>query len=229
MRLRALAAAALALAAGCNPPKYARYESLNKDYTVSVPWGWSVMTEDPGPGFSQANFIGPFDADFYLGAPSLSIRWYAHYRVHRLRDGSLELFSGPDDFYAQMMREVYSDRAVVLGLPGPDGELADGPAELNLKSSGLKAKYFVVMSPMPAPAGARWGVTTQKGSDKPFVLRKHAYAIVPMANGFYVLCYPATRLGYSRYEDRFRALIGSFVPLTAGPGGPKVKLPGPGA
>ena len=59
---------------------------------------------------------------------------------------------------------------------------------------------------------------------QPGVLRKHAYAVVPMGRGFYVLCYPATARGYDRYEARFRGLIGSFVPLTDGPGGEKVKV-----
>lgn len=230
MRIKPIAAVLLALAAAaCNPPKYATYESLKKDYAVSVPWGWSVITDDPSDEFSQASFVGPFDADFFLGAPSLTIKWYSRYRAHRLPDGGLELYSGVEDYYRQLLRNVYGDRAVVLGLPGKDGELTEGAAEITLKNSGLKAKYFVVLSPMPAPEGARWGISEQKGTEKPFVLRKHAYALVPMDTGFYVLCYPATRLGYSRYEDRFRALIGGFMPRTSGPNGPKIRLPGPGA
>ena len=64
----------LALVAGCSPPKYATYESINKDFSASVPWGWQVMTDQQDYDFAQATFIGPFDGDFYLGAPSLSVR-----------------------------------------------------------------------------------------------------------------------------------------------------------
>jgi hypothetical protein len=56
-------------------------------------------------------------------------------------------------------------------------------------------------------------------------MRMHAYALVPMPDGFYVLCYPATRQGFEKHKKAFEALIGSFQPLTDGPGGPPVRLP----
>jgi hypothetical protein len=228
--MKKIAVALLALAASaCNPPKYARYEALNKDFLVSAPWGWQVITDDPGRHFSQTSFIGPFDPDFYLGAPSLTIRWYQRYKVHRMRDGRLELYSDAADFVRQTLRDVYPGSRFVTGVAGPDGKAVEGESVITLKSSGLKAKYFTVLSPTPAPEGAQWGVSEQNGTGKPHVLRRHAYAIVELPSGFYVLCYPATSRGYERYEDRFRALIGSFIPLTDGPGGPKYKIPGPGA
>ena len=204
----------LALASGCNSPKYANYESIHKDYAVSVPWGWQVMTDSQDDAFTQATFIGPFDPDFYLGAPSLSVRWLKRYRPHRLVDGRLEMYSDADDFIKQMLKQVYGPTYFFVGA---DGKPVDAIVEITLKGSGLKAKYFTVLSATPAPANMRWGVSAQKGTDKPHILRKHAYAVVAVEGGFYVLCYPATDDGYDRYLDRFLGLIGSFIPLTAGP------------
>jgi hypothetical protein len=226
-------AALLAAAAGCNPPKYAAYEAVSKDYSVSVPWGWQVLTEAQEDSFAQATFIGPFDGDFYLGAPSLSVRWYKKYRPHKLADGRLELYTGADDFIKQILPQIYGPQYVLKRL---DDQLSykEGATsaievipEITLKSSGLPAKAFIVVSPTPAPANMHWGVTLQAGTDKPFILRKHAYAVVPIEGGFYVLTYPATDAGYEHYKDVFAGLIGSFMPYTAGPGGQKIRVPGP--
>jgi len=224
----------LALAAGCNPPKYANYESINKDYTASVPWGWQVMTDQQDNDFSQSTFIGPFDPEFYLGAPSLSVRWFRRYRPHRLTDGRLEMYGGADDFISQMLAQVYGPEYAILDLTeklsfreGRDGKVSEVIPDMTLQSSGLKAKVFIVVSETPAPANVQWGIFTNKETGKFYVHRKHAYAVVPMEDGFYVLTYPATLEGYSNHESKFRGLIGSFMPLTAGPGGPKIRVPGP--
>ncbi|MEK7390373.1 MAG: hypothetical protein AAB036_11835 [Elusimicrobiota bacterium] len=214
------AALVLAAAFGCSPPKYAQYESVRQDFSASVPWGWQVMTDQQGDAFTQVNFIGPFDPDFYLGAPSLSVRWYKRYSPHRLRDGRLEMYGGVDDFINQNLKEVYGPTYFFVD---PNDKPADGPSEVALKNSGLKAKYFTVLSATPAPESMHWGVTLQSGTGKPHILRKHAYALVPVEGGFYVLCYPATQKGYDRYLDRFLGLMGSFSPRTAGPGGAKIR------
>jgi hypothetical protein len=228
----------LALASACNPPKYATYESINKDYSASVPWGWQVVTDQQDNDFSQATFIGPFDPDFYLGAPSLSVRWYRRYRPHRLGDGRLEMYAGPDDFIKQTLGQVYGPQYVLLTLDGrpsyDNDKRAEVIPEVVLKNSGLKAKAFAVESSVPAPTSAqsgeatnRWGISAQSGTGKPFILRKHAYVIVPIEDGFYVLTYPATERGYENFLDKFAGLMGSFMPTKAGPGGAKIRVPGP--
>ncbi len=224
----------LALAAGCNPPKYAVYEGVNKDFTVSVPWGWQVMTDQQDNDFAQATFIGPFDPDFYLGAPSLSVRWFRRYQPHRLSDGRIEMYGGPDDFIQQMLTQVYGPDHAILDLSdkftykeSKDGKVTEAIPELTLQSSGLTAKVFVVVSETPAAANTQWGVFVKKETGKAYVHRKHAYAVVPVESGFYVLTYPATLEGYPNHESKFRGLIGSFMPLTAGPGGAKFRVPGP--
>jgi hypothetical protein len=205
---RLLLPLAFLLLSGCRAPKYARFESPAKDYSVSVPWGWAAAVEGSGSDFSQATFVGPFDADFLLGQPSLSVRWYGRWRPRRLADGRVELFSDAEDFLRQTLRDVYGPGSELLG---PDGKPVDAPVEITLKASGLKALYFAVLSPAEVPEKSHWGVS--RGDDgRVRVLRKHAYALVPMSAGFYVLCYPATSRGYARYEDRFRALLGSFQP-----------------
>lgn len=223
----------LALAAGCNPPKYAQYESINKDFTASVPWGWTVMTDQQDNDFSQTTFIGPFDPDFYLGAPSLSVRWYRRYRAHKLTDGRLEMYSGADDFIKQTLAQVYSPNYVLLTLNEKvsydNDKQVEVVPEITLKQSGLKGKGFTVASATPAPDANKWGIVAQSGTNKAFVFRKHAYVVVPIEDGFYVLTYPATELGYNKFLDKFAGLMGSFMPRTAGPGGPKIRVPGPAA
>ena len=223
-----------ALAAGCNPPKYAAYESINKDFKASVPWGWQVMTDQQDNDYAQTMYIGPFNKDFYLGAPSLSVRWFGHYRAHRLTDGRLELYSGPGDFISQTLSNVYSPDYLLMSLDGRlsyrrgrgENDAVEVIPEITLKQSGLKAKAFIVESATPVSEANQWGVSAQKDTGKPFVLRKHAYAIVPLENGFYVLTYPATERGFQAYVDEFAGLIGSFMPFTSGPGGAKIRVPG---
>ncbi len=223
----------LALVAGCTPPKYAAYESINKDFAASVPWGWQVITDQQDNDFSQATFIGPFDPDFYLGAPSLSVRWYKKYRPHRLTDGRLEMYGGADDFIKQILAQVYGPQYVLMTLDGKvsydNNKRVEIIPDITLKNSGLKAKAFTVESATPAPEDNKWGISGQSGTGKPFVLRKHAYVVIPMEDGFYVLTYPATERGYENFLDKFAGLMGSFMPRTAGPGGPKIRIPGPRA
>ena len=47
----------------------------------------------------------------------------------------------------------------------------------------------------------------------------HAYVLLPMRRGFYVIVYPATRDGYALYEPQFNQLVNSFTPLKEGPDG----------
>ena len=227
MKRLALAAALLAALAACSAPKYAAYRSVFDDYTATVPWGWKVVAEAQGSDFDQVMFVGPFDPDFFLGEPSLSVRWYADYRIHRMADGTLEMYSGPGDFIRQTLSKVYGPDTVLYGAGRrADGgrPIIDAPEDLVLKGSGLKAKFFIALSPAPAPANFQYGLET--GEDgKPVNMRMHAYAVVPMERGFYVLCYPATRRGFEKHLHDFEALIGGFRPLTAGPAGPAVRLP----
>ena len=219
--------AALATLVACSPPKYAKYKSIGGDFTVSAPWDWNVITDSGGDAFSQVSFIGPFDADFYLGSPSLSIRWYRDYRTHRMRDGRLEMYADGDDFVKQMIHQVYGDDSVLYGTGRrEDGgrEIISKPEEIVLKDSGLTATYFGILSPTPAPAANKWGVDKDE-EGRPINIRMHDYAVVPMEDGFYVLCYPATMRGYDKAVELFRALLNTFHPYTAGPGGPKIRLP----
>lgn len=218
--LRALFAAVCVLAAGCTPPKYVDYRALNGDFTVAVPWGWQVMTDQEGDGtaYAHVNFIGAFDPAFHLGVPSMSIRWYRNYWPHKLRDGRLEMYSGPDDFIVQTLEAVY----------GPEYELKTPVKDIPLRGSGLDAKLFVVLSRVAIPSTVQYGVEEDSETGESYNVRQHAYVIVPMGSGFYVLTYPATRGGYRKYEENFNNMVSSFLPITRGPGGRKVRLPGPG-
>jgi len=228
--LRALAVASVAVLAACGAPKYARYKAVSGDWAAYVPWGWNVIADADGDSFAQANFIGPFDSDFYLGAPSLSVRWYKRYRPHVLRDGRLEMYADAEDFINQMLDGVYGKDADVYGVGRrPDqGRVVVARSEIpeiTLEESGLTAKYFAVLSPTPAPKTGQWGVETDKKGGR-FNVRYHEYAVVPMPSGFYVICFPATRHGHDKGMQAFNTLVDTFHPYTDGPGGPKIKIPG---
>ncbi|MFI5350755.1 MAG: hypothetical protein ACHQ2Z_14505 [Elusimicrobiota bacterium] len=239
MRAFTLLAAAAAFAAACTPPKYTEYKSVSDDFTVAAPWGWNVIADADYDSFAEVSFIGPRDDDFYLGAPSLSVRWFKPYHPHRLRDGRVEMYSSSDDFIKQTLGDVYGKDAIVYGV----GLREDGGRALvdkahpiptfPLKESGLPAKFFGVLSPTPAALDYTIG-TVKDGEGSLVNVRYHEYAVVPIVEngreqGFYVLCYPATKGGHDKDLDRWRALYNTFHPLTAGPGGPKIRLPGPQA
>jgi hypothetical protein len=237
MRSSALAffAAAAVLAAACSPPPYVSYRSVSNDFTVSVPWGWDVIADADYDAFSQVTFIGPFDKDFYLGAPTLSVRWFKPYRPHSLRDGRLEMYRSSNDFIAQTLNDVYGKEALVYGpsaRPLEQRVTVERKAipSIVLKGSGLDAKYFGVLSPAPAAKGVSIGVVTDLDGRR-INQRYHEYAVVPIQvdgreAGFYVLTYPATVGGHDKGMEKFLHLIGSFHPYTAGPGGPKITIPG---
>lgn len=218
-RALALLAAVSVLASACNPPKYVNYRSVHGDYTTSVPWGWQIFTDQEGDGtaFAQTSFVGPFDPQFYLGAPSMTVRWYRNYFPRKMRDGRIESYAGADDFIARTLAEVY----------GPEYELKTPVKDIDLRQSGLTAKHFVVLSPVRAPAEARNGIEIDENG-VPHNVRQHGYVVVPMGTGFYVLTYPATRLGYGKFDKNFNQLVSFFLPVTRGPGGRRVRLPGPG-
>ena len=218
-RVFALLAAACAAAAGCNPPKYVAYRSVNGDFSTVAPWGWQIYTDQEGDGtaFAQTTFIGPFDPQFYLGAPSITVRWYRNYFPRQMRDGRLESYNSAEDFIARTLGEIY----------GPDYELESPVKDIDLRQSGLTARHFVVLSPVRVPAETRNGVEIDE-NNVPHNVRRHAYVVVPMGEGFYVLTYPATRLGYDKFIQNFNQMVSSFLPIKRGPGGRKLRLPGPG-
>lgn len=227
MRTRALGIFVLfaAVLAACSAPKYIRYQSVSGDFSVQAPWGWNVIAEADHDSFSEVKFIGPFDADFFLGAPSLSVRWYKRYRAHTMHGGFVEMYADADDFISQMLKQVYGPKSILMkgGEAGEKQEPLRGPIpEVTLRESGLKAKYFAVLSAAPAAAGTVGAVKDVDGNWHN--IRYHEYAVIPMPGGFYVLCYPATQKGHDKAVDRFNVLAASFHPFTAGPGGEKIKI-----
>lgn len=198
----------MALAA-CGAPKYAKYSSIHGDWRCRVPWGWNVVTDDDGTRTTATIFLGPFEPDFALGLPSLQVRWYTYGVPHQLRNGTAELYSSADDYIRQMLDVVY----------GKDREMDQDLRDIEL-SDGRKAKNFVVTSGVAAPRGAEFGLSKDPTTGRQWIVRKHAYVVVPMKRGFYVLIYPATLGGFKLYEHQFYELVNSFVPSTDGPGGP---------
>lgn len=207
----ALALGALVFGAACKPPKYIKYMSESGDFSTEVPWGWSVYLDRQGDDYYNYTFVGPFEPEFHRGVPTLQVRWYGKDRVHSLADGSLETYSSPEDFVAKTLRDVY----------GPERVLNQEPHRISV--AGWEATHLVVVSPMEVPSTMTFGVSSDRAGKQTVVLRQHAYAVVPMDTGFYVLIYPATRAGFPKYEDRFNNLVNKFRTLKDGPSGPVLK------
>jgi hypothetical protein len=204
----ALAAFCFLTICGCNPPQYTKYTSAYRDFKVNVPWAWNVMSDAQDKTYVNTTFIGPFETEFYLGAPTLSIRWYSNSTAHKLPDGRLELYKDGNDYIRRTLDEVY----------GPDRVMAV-PVHQILVGGTLKAKHFVVLSAGRADPKARWGTAIDSATGRTINPRKHAYVVLPMRDGFYVLVYPATEQGYAKYQRQFEQLVNSFTVLKDGPGG----------
>ncbi|TBR18842.1 hypothetical protein EPO15_14910 [bacterium] len=209
--LSGLALGALVFAAACKPPKYIKYMSESGDFATEVPWGWSVYLDRQGDDYYNYTFVGPFEPEFHRGVPTLQVRWYGKDRIHSLPDGALEAYASPEDYVAKTLRDIYgSERAMV-----------QEPHRISV--AGWAATHFVVVSAMPVPSTMSFGVSEDRAGKQSVVLRQHAYAVVPMDTGFYVLIYPATRAGYPKYEEQFNYLVNKFQTLKDGPAGPALK------
>lgn len=198
------------LTAACGGSKYADYASVFGDFKCAVPRGWQVVTERDRSSFANTNFIGPFEPDFLLGEPSLSVRWYADSAAHKLPDGQMELYTGADDYINQTLRDVYQPG---MKLVNEGGKIKD------VTIDGRPAKYFIVESPQRVPTSLKWGTVIDANTGLPYNVRKHAYTVIPVSQGFYVLIYPATRDGFPLYEKQANKFASSFMILKEGPDG----------
>ena len=199
-----LIAGALAVLA-CGPPKYVNYSSIHGDWKASVPWAWNVMTDEEGAHFHSTTFIGPFEPEFHLGVPSISVRWHQYSVSHRLRGGSLESYSSVDDYIDQMLKNVYGPEYRLVSdkdhrVEAPISEILVG---------GRKAKHFVVLSSVYVPETTKWG-TSIDAQGRLANVRLHSYVLLPAENGFYAIVYPATRDGYELYIKQFNNFVNSF-------------------
>ncbi len=199
------------LLSSCGPPKYVSYTGIHRDFKCLVPWGWNVITDQEGNHYENTDFLGPFDGRFYLGIPSFSIRWYSDYAPHLLRNGEIEIYADADDFIQQMLKDVYGPKPIMMD-----------PVQDILLKGNRTAKYFRVLSPTPIPQNTPWGGSKDVQTGQLVNLREHAYVVIPMESGFFVLIYPATHAGYRAYRSAFDVLVNTFVPLTDGPGGTAV-------
>ena len=213
----ALSALFLGVFIACGPPKYVSYTGVHNDFKCLVPWGWNIIVDHEGNHYQNTDFLGPFDGRFYLGIPSFSVRWYSYYFPHLLRDGSIEIYTSAEDYIHQMTRQVYGPKSFML------------QKEPILLADGRKAEYFEILSPVPVPKKTPWGASLDSETGQLVNLRQHAYVVVALNTGFFVLIYPATHAGYPDYKTQFTVLINTFTPLKEGPGGPTLSQSASGA
>ena len=203
-----VSAAALSLSS-CRQPKYFHYTSDAQDFAVEVPYAWRVFYEEQGSNYVNTTFLGPFDPDFFRGAPSFSVRWHAMGAPFVHGFDMEQGYASTEEYAERTLKELYQENSLM---------------EQNIhhiKVSGKQALHFVVSAPMSVPGDTRYGASRDEQGNTA-VLRQHAYVVVPAESGFYVLIYPGTRTGFSRYEDRFNKLVNSFRVLKDGPTGTKL-------
>ncbi|MBI3506905.1 MAG: hypothetical protein HY059_18865 [Proteobacteria bacterium] len=225
---RLVGALAIASAlASCKPPKHVKFTSYHGDFACEVPWGWAVIQDRVAKDYTNVTFTGPFEPMFYRGLPSFSLRWYRTNTPHRLPDGAYETYKDHEDFTRQMLTEVYAPEGKMWG--GADAELREAlsrqevlPTFQRIRVSGWEAYYFVMFNEAAPAKNAVYGVVGD--GTKRVIEERHAYVLLPMDGGFYVLIYPATRDGFPKYKSAFFRVVKSFRVLTKGPGGPKVEV-----
>lgn len=228
-RARLLALALAFLPAACRPPKYVKFISPFKDFTCEVPWGWAVYLDSAGSDYASVTFAGPLEPEFLRGTPSLAIRWYAYSAPHRLPDGTMELYTSPEDFTRQMLTQVYGPEAYTKAGSDFDQQVALSknailPDESTIRVSAAPATHYVVYRTAPAPKGANLGVVMDdKGNT--VVRQRHAYVLLPMKTGFYVFVYPATRDGFEKFKPAFFQMVNTFKLAKEGPAGPVYRPP----
>lgn len=202
--------AGVLFAAGCKPPKYILYHSQFGDYSLEVPWGWNVYTDNSGAAYKSYTFVGPFDKNFFNGVPSLSVRWHTTGSTMLLPGSQSATYSSADDYIAQILEDVY----------GPKYQFVQKIHTISV--SGWSAKHFIVESVADVPESYTFGVSIDPETNRHGIIRKHEYVILPMDTGFYVLVYPATRAGYEHHNKKFNNLVRTFVVHKDGPDGEKL-------
>ncbi len=174
------------------------YTSKWGDFKTVVPDGWKVTSDNEGTHYADTNFKS--------GEPyySLSIRWYTRYTTHRLPSGFLVMYGSADDYISKTLDEFY-------GKPEPATVVRD------VAIGDVKVKAFVVRS-NKIRNREDWsgGLIGDEVADNP---GEHAYTVISMPSGFYVLIYFAPQDGYSKYEKFYNAMVASFTRLKDGPGG----------
>jgi tetratricopeptide (TPR) repeat protein len=185
------------------------YTSMWGDYKTSVPDGWKVSQD-----FEEKHFADTFFRNGKAPSYGMAIRWYNRYATHRLSDGSLEMYTGVDDYIKQT-------KGIFEGTFAPEEEKS--PAS-EVEIGGEKAKRFVVQwkESHGEHTAAMVGVLVGKEIvSKP---GEHGYTVVKTSSGFYVLVYFAPKGGYGKYEKEYDQMVASFELIKDGPGG--VSLPG---
>ena len=170
------------------------YTSRWGDFKTSIPDGWSESSDFEGDLFTDTNFRS---SEHYY---SLAIRWYKRYNPHHMSDGHLEMYSGADDYATQISDGMYG---------GSGSELVEPVHDVMV--GGLKAKRFVARTlRIGEYRTPRLGVLVRDE-----VLKdpgEHAYTVVAVPGGIYVLIYFAPKGGFGKYEKQYNQMVASFVP-----------------
>ncbi len=188
------------------------YTSLWNDYKTVVPDGWTASYDSEGTHYAEADFTSS-DPNYRL-----EIRWYTRYATHRLPDGMLEMYSGPDDFTRQFGNRYGA------------GNVVEKAHEINI--GGKKAERFAGRLPEAKVSTSTWDT-----SIKAVILGRQAmlgkmvedsvaekggrqiWTVIAAPSGFYVFAYLAPEADFATYQNSYDQMMASFIELKDGPGG----------
>jgi len=92
----------LQIAAQPPPSGTSECSSPRQDFQIACPPDWVMTKNEEGDHFLQVNWSPRNDP-----TTALHVIWFSYSVPHRLKDGSLELYSSADDFTRQTLQDVF--------------------------------------------------------------------------------------------------------------------------
>jgi len=92
----------LQIAAQPPPSGTSECSSPQQDFQIACPPDWVMTKDEEGDHFLQVNWSPRNDP-----TTALHVIWFSYSVPHRLKDGSLELYSSADDFTRQTLQDVF--------------------------------------------------------------------------------------------------------------------------
>ncbi|MBN2019237.1 MAG: HEAT repeat domain-containing protein [Sedimentisphaerales bacterium] len=177
--------------------KSVSYTSMFGNYSVSVPDGWKVTHDFEQYHYTEDNFRHPTEPAF-----NLNIRYYARYATHRLPNGWLEMYADGNDYCSQTINPLSTGN-----------KSAKTIHDVNINGKGSKRFVVTAEKHEVKHPGYLFGDDVQQL----IFPGEHAYTVIPVNSGFYVLTYLAPQGNFKKYEKSYEQMVSSFNLLTEYP------------
>ncbi len=180
------------------------YTSTWGDFKIAVPEGWNANIDAEGTHYTNTSFKG-FEPDAIL-----QIRWYTRYSTHRQVDGTLELYSGPEDFANQFSNwygtGLVTEQAHEISIGDRKAQRFAGRLDRLQQSTDPDNRRARLGGLVGIDEAARNG-------------GRQVWTVVPAPSGFYVFAYFVPDDSYERYNQYYEQMISSFAQIKDGPNG----------